>query len=219
MILVLVGRPYSDKYKVSRDLIYHSKSRFSRIKSYTTNSAKRYNTHYYMSREALAKRDESEILYRVTNDFGNDFFFLKEQFSETRDVIMVIDDPAGLAKLEELGIPYAVVFVDCAEGTALYRAEEYSDDMPSVLSRMDVIHDRLLAFDMSGEYSLYLNTTQLAPTSRTLACSVFISQVRKWLATRSPDELKMPTLKDMVGGHVLRVAKSIGYGVAFITEG
>lgn len=216
MIIALCGRSHSDKYKVARDLRYHSKSQFTRIKSYTTNPDKKYNSHYYMSHKDRAKIDDFDVLHSVLNEYGNEFFFLKSQFAESRDVIYVVDDPLGLEKLDDLHIPYAVAFVDCAEGTILARAEEFSDDVPAVLDRLKETSERMLEFDSSGKYSLYVDTSKLSPTSRTLAASVFISQVRKWERTRQPHEMVMPYLRDFSGGAMLRAARGMGYGVAFV---
>ena len=216
MIIAIVGRSHSDKYKVARDLRYHSKGRFTRIKSYTTNADKKYNTHYYMSFKDFDKLSDFDILHQVLNAQGNEFFFLKRQFDISRDVMYVIDDPVGLEKLDELHIPYAVVFVDCAEGTIMARAEEYSDNPGDVAARLDETRERMLDFDASGKYSLYLDTSKLSPTSRTLACSVFMSQVKKWLEIRQPSEMCMPALIDMAGGSVLRAARAVGFGVAYV---
>lgn len=191
VVIAVVGKTHGNKKKIVQYLEKYSNGQFKRLVPYTTRKDKCSKPHTYMSEGDFSRLQPDEIFHCVEPGNGYKYFVLTSQLKEDRGIIYVVDDPKGVAKLDSLGVPYAIVYVGCSksdiEGRALIE-----DDVSATKARLNVTGNRLRAFKKSGNYSMYINTSKLATKYQKFAVGMFIDKVLSWLETRKEDELCMP---------------------------
>ena len=199
MIIALVGPTYGGKARFARYLKGFSKKPFERLLSYTTNAGETQKEHIRMERAQYEELIPEEIFFREPSLDGEEYLYLKSQFYVDRDIIYAVDDPAGVEHLEDFGVPYVVVYVDCERETSMKRAEIMTRDLAAFEARLNLLAGRMKEFEDSGNYSWYLNTTNLSKASFTIAANWLLQTIDGWMKVRPVNELCMPVLDIVVG--------------------
>lgn len=196
MVIAIVGYSYSGKYQVAKDITYHSDGAFHRLKFLTTRPSPVSHRHIGITEESRKNIKDQDIFHRVISECGHEYLTLKSQLKERGDVLFVVDDPRAFAGLEELGVPYAIVFVDCPRYVLLKHAEEENDVLRQVKCRMGVVGGRMSELKKSENYNLYLDMSKITPTMRSEVISTFVKRVKEWEQNRLWSETHMPFISE-----------------------
>lgn len=197
MIIAVIGRPHSEKARVATDI--ERCTNFKRLQMYTTKTANTDRQYLYMPAKEFKTMGASDVFYYESDAAKNKFFVLNSQLTGDEDVIFVFDNPRCVEKIESLGVPYALVYVDSSMDVILSRAKRARESDKSVKLRISKFADSMKRFDESGEYSLYINTSSMSIKGRSAVVTVFCQKVQKWRSKRGVDEFKMPTIADCYG--------------------
>lgn len=219
MLIALVGRAFSDKSKIASNIIRHYNGEYSRLRPYEIRDDNSYSTNATMSEDDYEwNKYLGEVFYSETSVRGNKTFFLKSQFLD-KNLVYTTDDPRVVSNLSELGVPYSVVFVDCAYGKIYSRAKEARVRSGVVKARLDRLANFIKKFGRSRNYSAYFNTTNMTYKTRTMVVELFCDQVDKWLVSRDDSELCMPTIVSQTDEDWLQTSRDVGYFIVDITGG
>lgn len=199
MIIALVGHEYAGKTRFAQYLKGLSKRNFERLLPYSTAAEGSGAAHIVMQESEREAVRPDEIFYTETDTDGSECLYLKSQFQADKDIIYVVNSPAGLEHLEDFGIPFVVVYVDCTREVMNKRAEFVDVDKQVLEKRAADIAESMKAFEDSGEYSWYINTANMSKASFALSASYFLQVFKGWMDTRKPDEVRMPVLSRIVG--------------------
>lgn len=211
MIIAIVGRSHAGKKAIAKQICGEFKGVFARFKPYTTRSwGSCIKPHNYMSLDEYYKLSEDDIFYTMTNEHNDILFALKSQFSPDKDVVLVVDDPAHIAKLCELGIPYVVVYVTCSDEYAEHRARVEHDNLRIVKRRFQAVRPRLEELEASGNYSYFFDTSSLAESAKRLGVVYMLRDIRA-MRSENVDIEHMPFLAEILPDGWMDSAKQLGF--------
>ena len=211
MIVAIIGRSYSGKRKLVTYLRNASHGRFRPFKQFTTREDYNKNRHLYMPKEARDKLEPSRIFYSSFSEEGNEYFSLTTQFQNGGDLIYVMDDPLAIARIDELGLPYAVVYVDCNTAAIYRKIRSFKELFHAVLSRFSKTRGRLRRMERSGEYHLYINTSVASQFNQETMMDIFYRNLCEWEKNRDEHELHPKMFKDSSERDWLRRARDVGF--------
>lgn len=194
MIIVLVGRTHSNKAWVANALIKASEGKFEKVTVYTTKPG--LDGHTCVSQEQYKHySDRGDIFYSTTDSEHNKFFVLRSELSSGRDLIYCIDEPGAVDYMDDLGVPYCIVFVDSSTDAILSRSSEARDNTRLTKLRLEKTATRTKQFDKSAEYTMYVNTS--LPNSESgikQASSELVALIEEWMNERDEDDFYMTPL-------------------------
>lgn len=191
MVIAIVGRSYSCKHRVAKSIHRYFDGRFKRLKFYSTDAVYGTANHEYMSLTDYWKLPKEAIMYETEGRHGNKLFATYAQL-RGGNFTYVVDDPVGVARLDFLGGPYAVIYTTAGSDSVRKRASKRCDILDEVKVRHDKIVYRLLDFEKAGKYNMYLDTSGMPEGVIRLATDEFCGLVKKWVETRHCDEMHMP---------------------------
>lgn len=209
MIFVVVGRSYSGKDAIASYIRKYYKGRVRKFKNYTTNMSGNKRTHSLMSLKQFEALPKDEIFYE-TEALGHIIFSKMSQFRPYRSVTYTIDDPLGLSRIDELGIPYVVIYATCDIEELKSRAVSDNCGIDGVLSRYAVTKDRMAEFEKSGRYNLYLDTSVVKWDNIEILLDLLLAGVDSWTEEREL-ELHAPFICEMLDEGWLADARDAGF--------
>lgn len=216
MVIAIIGRSYSGKRKLATYLRNASHGRFRPFKQFTTREDYNHVKHMYMPKEARAKLEPSRIFYSSYSDDGNEYFSLTTQFLHGGSLVYVMDDPLAIARIDELGLPYAVIYVDCNTAAIYRKVRSFTELFRAVLSRFSKVRGRLRRMERSGEYNLYINTSVASHLDQETAIREFYRRLCDWEKGRCKSELHPKMLSSSTEPNWLGVAHRKGFLMADI---
>lgn len=199
MIYAIVGRAYSGKAEVAKQISKFFDGRVRRLPNFTTKPVTVNQRHVHVSAEWRSQVRDKDIFYSVTNACGEEFLYLRSQFTKDKDVSYVVDDPTGLENLDSLCIPYAVIYVHCADKEVMRRARTRRDNLVSVTQRAGEVSVDLEEFRKSGRYSMYLDTSRLTMEMQNSAIKLFCIASRAWASNHSKNSKHMMNVSYKAG--------------------
>lgn len=214
MIVAIIGRSYSGKRKLATYLRNSSHGRFRLFKQFTTREDYNQTRHMYMPKEARDRLEPSRIFYSSCSSEGNEYFSLTTQFLNGGDLIYVMDDPMSIARIDELGLPYAVVYVDCNTAVIYRKVRSVMELFHAVLSRFTKVRGRLRRMERLGKYNLYINTSVATQSNQETMMDIFFQNLIEWEKTRSEGELHPKMFCDSADQGWLQKARDIGFLMA-----
>lgn len=214
MIVAIIGRSYSGKRRLVTYLRNASHGRFRPFKQFTTREDFHESRHMYMPKTARDKLEPSRIFYSSFSDKGDEYFSLTTQFINGGNLVYVMDDPLAIARIDELGLPYAVIYVDCSTSVIYKKVRSVSELFHAVLTRFTKVRGRLRRMERSGEYNLYINTSVASQFNQETMIEIFYRNLCEWEAKRDEHELHPKMFKDSADRDWLRKARDIGFLMA-----
>ena len=219
MIIVMIGRSYSGKRRLARYIRKASNNRFRLFKPFTTRPDYNEARHQYMPQEARDALEPSRIFHSMKTAQGYEYFSLTTQFIKGGNLIYVMDDPASLARIDELGVPYVVAYVDCNTSKILKQIRSFRDIVVTVLGRFSQIRGRLRKMKRSGDFHLYINTSVMSAKDQESTMALFYANAVRWERLRKEGELRPKTLSESYKDIWSLKAKSDGYALTEFREG
>lgn len=198
MVIALVGHNFTDKAKIAKDIRHYTGDLFTRMGTYTTrvNVGKSY---LYASQEDFKHMKDVDMFHYSSDENHDKFFVTRSMFMTGQNLIYVVDDPRGVEEMDTLGVPYAVVYVDSNMTAILNRARKSTESLRSVKSRIEDVKPRMRKFEKSGQFSLYLDTSNMSASARYTNIGVFCDRVHDWMRDNSDGAVHMPFICDVFG--------------------
>lgn len=158
MVIVLVGNTHSGKSGVADTIIKASNGHFSKATVYTTKPG--LDGYVCVSEEQYREYGkQNDVFYETTDSEHNKFFTLTTEMCSGRDLIYCIDEPDAIEYVDDLHLPYCVVFVNSSMAAILMRSADDRDNTRLTKMRLEKVATRMKQFDKSAKYTLYINTS------------------------------------------------------------
>lgn len=195
MVIVLVGNTHSGKTVVADAIIKASNGRFSKATVYTTKPG--VDGHICVSEEQYKEYvAQNDVFYGTNDSEHNKFFTLTSELNSGRDLIYCIDEPQAVEYMDDLHVPYCVVFVNSSMDAILSRSVDARDNTRLTKLRLEKVATRMKQFDKSAEYAMYINTS--LPDSESgikHASAELVELIDDWLKERDlSDNFMTPLL-------------------------
>ena len=209
MIYALVGRSYSGKEAIARYIRKYYSGTVRRFVKYTTNMGAGHKRFSHMPIAQYRALNPEEIFY-TTEAGGHMIFAKKSQFTADRDVTYIVDDPMGIDKIDELGIPYVIIYVTSPRDVLLERAVAACTSIQEVKSRYLFTDARMINFKRGGSYNFYVDTSIVSEKTIRTMLDFFLAGVDAWKESHL-SALHPPFICEAFGDDWLSRAVSAGF--------